>query len=114
MYEGGAIKKELLFNATGTDKVTWFSEGNMVSSSWTDIKTEPTNYFSIQGDDSLERSFFINRNYGGCPKDAGWLVVVGGFSCSWESSAAHQYKILYSNLPTYTNLNSNGEAGLLF
>jgi len=114
VYEGGVIKKELLFAATGTDKLNWFSEGKLISSSWTDIKTEPKNYFSIQGDGRVSRSFFINRNYGGCPNDAGWLVASGGTECSWESSAAHKNKVLYSKLSTYANWNSKSEARLLF
>ena len=112
MYESGVIKKQLLFDTTETDKLNWFSEGKLISSSWTDIKTEPTNYFTIQGDSP--RNFYINRNYDGCDKDAGWLVAGAGITCSWETSAAHKNKVLYSKLSTYTNWNSNGEARLLF
>ena len=112
VYEGSVAKKDFLFDATGTDKLNWFSEGKLISSSWTDIKTEPRNYFSIQGDSP--RNFYINRNYGGCDKDAGWLVAGAGIHCSWETSAAHKNKVLYSKLPTYANWNSNGEAHLLF
>jgi len=105
VYEGGVNKKELFFNAAGTDKLNWFSEGKLVSSSWTDIKTEETNYFSIEGDGP--RNFLINRNYGGCDVDAGWLVAGAGIHCSWETSAAHKNKVLYSKKSTYTNWNSN-------
>jgi len=114
VYESGLIKKELLFDATGTDKLNWFSQGKLISSSWTDMKTESTNYFSIQGDSRISRNFFINKNYGGCNIDSGWLIASGGTDCSWESSAAHKHKVLYSKLSTYTNWNSNGEARLLF
>ena len=112
VYEGGVTKKDLLFDATGTDKLNWFSEGKLISSSWTDIKTEPRNYFSIQGDSP--RNFYINRNYGGCDNDAGWLIAGAGIHCSWETSAARKNKVLYSKLTTYANWNSNGEAHLLF
>ena len=112
VYTGGVSKKELLFNAAGSDKLNWFSEGKLISSSWTDIKTEPGNYFSIQGDSP--RNFFISRNYGGCDKDAGWLVAGAGIHCSWETSAAHKNMILYSKLSTYSNFNSNSEAHFLF
>lgn len=112
VYEGGVSKKELLFDATGTDKLNWFSEGKLISSSWTDIKTEPRNYFSIQGDSP--RNFYINRNYGGCHVDAGWLVAGAGIHCSWETSAARKNKVLYSKLDTYTSWSTDGEACLLF
>jgi len=114
VYEGGVTKKELLFDATGTDKLNWFSESKLVNSSWTDIETEPKNYFSIEGHSGLFRNFFINSNYDGCHNDVGWLVASTGEDCSWENSAAHHNKVLYSKLSTYTNWNSNGEACLLF
>ena len=116
VYEGGVSKKELLFDASGTDKLNWFSEGKLINSSWTDIKTEPTNVFSIQGaiQGQLSRNFYINRNYNGCNRDAGWLVAAVGGDCSWETSTAHRNKVLYSKLSTYTSWNSNGEARLFF
>ena len=114
LYEGGISKKDLLFNAAGTDKLNWFSFNKMTSSSWSDISSEPRNYFTIQGDchddDGLCRSFFINRSYDGCPRDFGWLV--GSTSnkwCSWETSAAHKFNVLYSKLSTHTNWNTAGE-----
>lgn len=112
VYEGGVSKKELLFDATGTDNLNWFSGGKLISSSWTDINTEGTNYFSIQGDSP--RNFFISRNYGGCDVDAGWLVAGAGIHCSWETSAAHKNKVLYSKLDTYTNWNTDGEDAYYF
>ena len=114
LYEGGISKKDLLFNAVGTDKLNWFSFNRMTSSSWSDISSEPRNYFTIQGDchtdDGRCRSFFINRSYAGCGSDLGWLV--GSTSskwCSWENSAAHKFNVLYSKLSTYTNWNTAGE-----
>ena len=106
LYTGAASQKELLFNAVGTDKLNWFSVDKLVSSSWTDIKSERRNYFSIQGGCSGGncRSFFINRNYGGCGVDAGWLVTAGVW-CSWETNADHTKRVLYSKLSTYTDWN---------
>ena len=114
LYEGGISKKDLLFNAAGTDKLNWFSFNKMTSSSWSDMSSEPRNFFTIQGDchadDGLCRSFFISRSYAGCGSDLGWLV--GSTSnkwCSWENSAAHKFNVLYSKLSTYTNWNTAGE-----
>ncbi|KAL9952126.1 hypothetical protein ACROYT_G039335 [Oculina patagonica] len=107
LYERGVAKKELVFDASGTDKLNWFTVDKMISSPWTDVKTEPRNYFSIHGWCSGScRSFFINRNYGGCGADAGWLISVGPF-CSWETSPSRKNGVLYSKLSTYTNWNSN-------
>ena len=114
LYEGGVSKKQLLFDASGTDKLNWFSVGKLISSSWTDIKTEPRNFFSIQGGCSGGdcRSFFINRNYGGCHVDAGWVVTAGVW-CSWETSPSKAKSVLYSKLATYTNWNTDSKDSTL-
>ncbi|KAL9952123.1 hypothetical protein ACROYT_G039332 [Oculina patagonica] len=67
LYEGAVAKKELVFDASGTDKLNWFTVDKLTTSPWTDVKTEPRNFFSIQGGCSGGncRSFFINRNYNG-------------------------------------------------
>lgn len=111
LYEGAVAKKELVFDASGTDKLNWFSVEKLTTSPWTDVNTEPRNFFSIQGgcDGGNCRSFFINRNYGGCDVDAGWLVTAGVW-CSWETNASHNKKVLYSKLSTYTNWNTDSRA----
>ena len=48
------------------------------SSTWTDATTSATyNFFSILGDSisSGGRRWLINKSYGGCPADTGWLAV---------------------------------------
>ena len=111
-YESGVSIKELLFNATGTDKLNWFSAGKLISSSWPNIKTESTNYFSIQGDchDGACRSFFINKSYAGCNSDFGWIVgATSNTWCSWETTPANKFNVLYSKNPSYTNWNTAGK-----
>ena len=49
VYKDGAEKFNMVFNTAGTTKMSWFSAKNLVSSSYTDIKTSPINYFSIEG-----------------------------------------------------------------
>ena len=112
LYENGNSKKELLFNASGTNNINWFSVDKLTSSSWTDIKTEQRNFFSIQGDcKGLNcRSFFINQRYSGCDSDWGWLAgSTSNIWCSWETDSAHIYNVLYSKLSTYTNWNTFGK-----
>ena len=115
LYEGAVAKKELVFDASGTDKLNWYSEAKLSTSSWSDLKTETKNFFSIQGGcgGAYCRSFFINRNYGGCGVDAGWVVTATVW-CSWENSPSRLNKVLYSKLSTYTNWNTNGEDALEF
>ncbi|XP_067032810.1 uncharacterized protein [Acropora muricata] len=115
LYKNSISQKELLFNASGTDKLNWFSVGQLISSSWPSIKTTPTNYFSIQGDcrPGACRSFFINKSYNNCPRDFGWLVGSTSSSwCNWETSAAHKFNILYSKVNPYTNWNVAENVGV--
>ena len=111
LYEGGAAKKELVFDASGTDKLNWFSAEKLTTSPWTDLTSQPRNYFTIQGDYHADgsgyRSFFISRSYGGCPSDDGWMATTQNTGwCSWDST--YKNKVVYSSLSTYTNWNSNG------
>ena len=101
--------KELKFNAKGSDKLNWFSLSRLSQSPWSDIKSEPKNYFSIVGKPKDYRHFFINRNYGGCSADAGWMLVSGSL-CSWASRfLPRKNVILYSKKTVYTNWNIYSE-----
>ena len=102
---------ELTFNAKGTDNQNWFSDSKLThSSQWYDIKKESKNYFSISGDTTKKRHFFINRGYAGnCAVDTGWMVIAGE-ECDWERRG-HQHKnpILYSKLSKYTKWEEKSE-----
>ncbi len=106
LYEDGALVKFLQFDARGTSSLDWFSPEHLQSSSWVDILSETRNYFSLAGDESLKRRFFINRSYAGCPEDYGWLVAAKpGGGCSWEI-ATPGTRILYAPDDTYVNWTS--------
>ncbi|XP_022777592.1 uncharacterized protein LOC111319023 [Stylophora pistillata] len=95
-YTGGNIVKEVKFNAKGSDKLNWFSAPRLIDSSWKDMKSQPKNVISIPG--RHNRNFFINRQYGGCPNDAGWMAITGHF-CEWEKRFnPRQNVIIYSKL----------------
>ena len=98
----------LNFDSENADNENWFSKNNLASSSWSDLhsKTEPMSKFGIRG--NAERSFEISRNYGGCPKDSGWLAI-GGNHCPWEKPH-DSTNIIYSNLTgQFVNFNAAGE-----
>ncbi|KAI8510962.1 hypothetical protein Bbelb_118780 [Branchiostoma belcheri] len=102
---------ELIFDGTNTDKFTWFSKSRLLSSPWNDINTEPQNYFSIVGAPQYKRSFYINRNWGGCPNDAGWLAVFDAGPqglCEFERAPEDQLPyIRFSKTSGYANLNGD-------
>ncbi|XP_071127834.1 uncharacterized protein [Mytilus edulis] len=76
----------MLFNGEDTNEMNWFSQENLMNSSFNDLTTSsPTNYFGIVGHWSQLRHFFINRAYVTCGIDDGWLVVLGDRKkCAWE------------------------------
>lgn len=105
---GGKIAVWAQFDARGSDRLSWFSDAKITKSSYSDIKTEGKNFFSIDGDASIGRHWFVNRSYGGCPADTGWLVVDRLTDpCSWESNAPKKVAILYAPRTTYGNYNDN-------
>ena len=110
LYIGGKSKVELKFNSKGTDNQNWFIDSKLNhSSQWYDIKTESKNYFSISGDTTKKRHFFINRAYAGnCAGDTGWMVIAGK-ECDWERGHQHKNPILYSKLSKYTKWEEKSE-----
>ena len=88
VYRSGQRSAFVVFDGTGTDSQTWFSDTKVINSSWTDLTTTSKNYFSIQGDDkthyTLERRFFMNNYYNGCSLDMGWFIAVDSYdTCTW-------------------------------
>ena len=103
LYKDGDEKATLKFDGKSSTYLDWFSMSKLLSSPWTDIASEGTNYFSIQGHADIHRNFFINRNYGGCHVDAGWLTF-SGTACDWATK--HPFNTaLYSTKSTYSNWN---------
>lgn len=83
----------------------------LLDSSWTDITAESKNFFSIVGDSNYARRFFIERNYGGCASDNGWVVADSGNDpCSWET-ASDDIRILYASGNTYCNWQNDTNSG---
>ena len=83
LYERGNEVVSLNFNATGTNRLNWFSQANLLSSPWNDLtRTIGLLFFNMNG--GWNRYFEITKSYGGCSADVGWLVITGG-DCPWET-----------------------------
>ncbi|XP_076466947.1 uncharacterized protein LOC143298123 [Babylonia areolata] len=98
LYKNGVEKEHVTFTGTGSDYVTWFSQSRIVESSWADLKTATgLNIFSIAGDSTELRRFFISHVYHGCPEDAGWMVVKDrpDDTCTW-ATVPHAPAFLYA------------------
>ncbi|VDI24358.1 Hypothetical predicted protein [Mytilus galloprovincialis] len=93
-------KSFLHFDGTGTDKINWFSQEDLLNSSYSDLKTASPDvngyHFAVEGYSRVRRRFFVSKSFGGCSEDFGWLLVSGGFdgACSYEP--ANTLTILYS------------------
>ncbi|XP_074662029.1 uncharacterized protein LOC141914673 [Tubulanus polymorphus] len=69
----------IVFNAAGKDKMNWFDVTKVTSSSWTSLTSTSSALhpqFSLKGHGSILRRFFAAKNYGGCPNDRFWMLVV--------------------------------------
>ncbi|KAK7503731.1 hypothetical protein BaRGS_00004854 [Batillaria attramentaria] len=96
LIENGHEMAFVEFNGRGSTSTDWFSENRVLNTSWTDLRTQPHNFFSIAGDPGNNRRFFMEHSYGGCAADSGWLVVVeGDDGCTWGQGSALPI-ILYS------------------
>mgnify|MGYP001585238121 FL=1 len=90
---GQTATRSLLFSTLGTTSTDWFVRSKLIQSPWSDLDSAGQNIFSMAGDTSNRRSFFINRSYGGCSNDAGWLLAKGPpAGCGWEAG----FPILYA------------------
>ena len=104
LYNNGTEVASLKFSAVGTDKLSWFSQENLVQSPWTDLKVATDlQTFSING---VDRIFEINGLYVTCSADHGWLLIPNS-NCPWETRLP-QTSIIYSKLDTFVNWNQYG------
>ena len=95
----------LVFNASKSSKLNWFSRNRLTFSPWTDLVTEKPRGFGVRG--CCGRNFYITKSHGGCAEDFGWLVVTSN-RCAWETRFPSR-TVLYSNRTNYTHWNEYGK-----
>lgn len=86
--EAGAILRDLVFDARGSSRTSFFAKDKLLENPWTDLAN--AFYFSAGGHKEAKRHFFIHKNYSTCDQDEGWLVVHGTFEfppCDYEKPA---------------------------
>lgn len=108
IMQGNRLARYITFDPSGSDSSSWFSADYAVASDWIDLLSEDKNFFSINGDETYGRNWFVNGNYGGCGVDAGWMVLDDEYSdpCDWEvvnNGPSGAIDILYSPLTTIGN-----------
>ncbi|XP_069124266.1 uncharacterized protein [Argopecten irradians] len=76
LYVAGVEVVYITFNATNSDYMSWFAKERLISTSYTDLRTNSTSiFFSIPGSTAYRR-FYIQKSYGGCGNDHGWIQVI--------------------------------------
>ena len=95
----------LVFNATKSSKLNWFSRDRLTHSPWTDLNNETLGGFSVRG--ARGRNFYIFKSHGGCEEDFGWLAVTFGNRCAWDTRFPPR-TVLYSNRTTFTHWSEYG------
>ena len=105
VYTGDAIAKFWKYDAAMSSTDDWYSNDTLVDSSYEDLPAEVSNHFSILGENTSGRRFFINRNYAGCPGDQGWLNIdTTPDNCMWDmNKGAEPIRILYAPETTFIN-----------
>ncbi|XP_780522.4 uncharacterized protein LOC575010 [Strongylocentrotus purpuratus] len=108
-YSSGVEMRSLTFDTSGTSRTTWFHTNYISYAPYSDIYTDTKNYESMAGSGtSGQRRFFINRHYGGCSVDAGWVVVIdygSNHGCSWDGYYGTPF-FIYSAASTYQTWDS--------
>ncbi|XP_067685421.1 uncharacterized protein [Haliotis asinina] len=102
LMKNSRVRKEIIFDGTGTTKMSWFTETRVVNSTWTDLNTSTFNRFSIKGHPN-NRRFMISNSYYGCPNDVLWMIVIDeddvSHPCDWDHPA-NAPKFLYTRKNT--------------
>ncbi|KAJ7321483.1 hypothetical protein OS493_034837 [Desmophyllum pertusum] len=112
LYEGAVAKKSLVFDASGTDKLNWYSEAKLSTSSCLISRQKQKNLFSIRADVAEPTAEVFSLT--GTTVAVG-LMPVGGNCCCMVlvgKQPSRRNKVLYSKLSTYTNWNTNANVGV--
>ncbi|XP_044181869.1 uncharacterized protein LOC122962699 [Acropora millepora] len=113
LYDNRRLVLSLVFNATDSNNTSWFSKNRLIQSPWTeDLQNQQQNFFSLVGDLTARRAFFINKVYNSsCSGDNGWLMATSGKNCSYENRSPQRKAFLYSKLNTSVNWEEHENVG---
>ncbi|XP_071181292.1 uncharacterized protein [Mytilus edulis] len=93
LFRNEQLAVEMFFDGRDSTSSNWFTKNRLRSNSFNDLTRMTTfNLFSMDGDQLRDRHFFINRAYGGCPNDKGWMVVI-------DTAYANNRPCKYDKLP---------------
>ncbi|XP_076106159.1 uncharacterized protein LOC143074729 [Mytilus galloprovincialis] len=77
LFSNGKLGVEIYFDGHLSTNSNWFSMERLCYSSFNDLThTSISNIFSMDGDQTVDRHFYISSSYGGCSEDTIWMVVI--------------------------------------
>lgn len=90
--EDNVLRSAHEWNSAGSSPADWMTQGRVATSDWSGLATGTYNFFNIEGDPVIGRRWFINRTYGGCDLDTGYMVLKGdgGPGCNWDNQNRFQ------------------------
>ncbi|XP_046561063.1 uncharacterized protein LOC124270089 [Haliotis rubra] len=98
LMKNSQVRNEIIFDGTGTTKMSWFTPTRVINSTWTDLTTSTFNVFRISGEPNTRR-FQVSHSYAWCHGDVLWMVVVDGNDhsniCFWDNPSVFP-KLLYT------------------
>ncbi|KAH3725502.1 hypothetical protein DPMN_051346 [Dreissena polymorpha] len=101
LYKGNREVAYVIYNGSGSTNLDWFTASRVLLSSWPGLTSNGQyNIFSIPGDsrDNIKRRFLINRTYGGCANDRGYVAVIDdGSYCAWDQHPRYP-QFIYSDM----------------
>ncbi|XP_053387289.1 uncharacterized protein LOC123542038 [Mercenaria mercenaria] len=101
LYKSEGEVAYIIFNGTGSNATSWFSQENVFESTWDNLKNDTYNYFSASGYNNTRR-FYANRNFGGCDVDTAYTVTIATqfINCDFDVPETVP-QFLYSTSATY-------------
>ncbi|XP_076113274.1 uncharacterized protein LOC143080959 isoform X2 [Mytilus galloprovincialis] len=86
IYKNGVEKAFMLFNATGADKMSWFTPSRIIDSSWVDLQSTTKQYFAMSQDPDFLREFYASQNADKSKCDStGWMFISTANRCFLET-----------------------------
>ncbi|CAC5382852.1 unnamed protein product [Mytilus coruscus] len=111
IYKKGVEKAFMLFNATGADKMSWFTPSRIIDSSWVDLQSTTKQYFAMSQDPDFLREFYASQNADNSKCDStGWMFISTANRCYMEA----EKKPAFYYAPGQTSAHWGYSAGCLY
>ncbi|XP_071177312.1 uncharacterized protein [Mytilus edulis] len=85
LFSNGKLGLQIYFDGYLSTSSNWFSMERLFNSSFNDLtKMSTSNFFSMDGDQTVDRHFYINSYYDGCSNDTTWMVVIDAADANYR------------------------------